>query len=103
MDPRSLNENQMVVYRRIESHYATLLATNPDSVDPLRLIVLGTAGTRKSYLIKMIQDRLCELARHHDVNVSLLCCSPILMLPPTFTAQLSILPFLFPCLAKVLN
>jgi DNA replication protein DnaC len=59
----------MLVYRRIEAHYTTLL-TDQECIDPLRLIMLGTAGTGKSYLIKMIQDRLCEIARDHDAVVS---------------------------------
>lgn len=38
------NENQIIIYKRIESHYATLL-TNPECVDLVKLIVMGTAGT----------------------------------------------------------
>ena len=54
-----------VPYRLVKSSKSSIFEwepdemvfTNPERVDPLRLIVLGTAGTGKSYLIKMIQDR----------------------------------------------
>ncbi|CAB5188618.1 unnamed protein product [Rhizophagus irregularis] len=44
LESQSLNENQIIIYKRIESHYATLL-TNPECVDLVKLIVMGTAGT----------------------------------------------------------
>ncbi|GBC03495.1 hypothetical protein RclHR1_05150005 [Rhizophagus clarus] len=84
VDPQSLNEKQMLVYRRIESHYANLL-TDQECIDPLRLIVLGTAGTGKSYLIKMIQDQLCKIGRDHDVFVS-----PVMLLALTGVAAFNI-------------
>ena len=56
----------------ISLHY---LLTDQEYADSLRLIVLGTAGTGKN---KMIQDRLCEIARDHDVIVS-----PVMLLAPT--------------------
>jgi polynucleotide 5'-kinase involved in rRNA processing len=74
----TLNENQMKVFKRIESHYSTLI-TSPGHIEPLRLIVMGTAGTGKSYLINMIRDRLCEIARNHNINAQ----SPVLVMAPT--------------------
>src|SRR2546430_9662888 len=53
VDCQTLNTNQMRIFKRIESHYETLI-TDPAQLDPLRLVVMGTAGTGKSYLINMI-------------------------------------------------
>ena len=53
VDCQKLNDKQLTIFRRIESHYVDLL-TEPGQIEPLRLIVMGTAGTGKSYLIKMI-------------------------------------------------
>jgi DNA replication protein DnaC len=47
---------------------------------------MGTAGTGKSYLINMICNRLCEIARSHDVNAE----SPIVVLVPTGVAAFNI-------------
>src|SRR5256714_14194465 len=41
VNPHSLNANQRMVYDQIETHYTNLL-TNSESIEPLRLIVLGT-------------------------------------------------------------
>jgi len=74
----------MMVFKRVESHYTTLL-NNPEYIDPLKLIVLGTAGIGKLYLIKMIQDHLCEIARDHNINVS-----PVMLLALTGVAAFNI-------------
>jgi hypothetical protein len=84
LDPDSLNPNQRLVFDRIESHYNTLLS-DLKSTDPLRLIVLGTAGTGKSYLINMIRDRLTEIARDHNIDES-----PLMLLAPTGVAAFNI-------------
>src|SRR5439155_1088008 len=63
---------------RIESHYSDLI-TNPTHHKLLRLIVMGTVGMGKSYLINMIRIHLCEIARSHDVNAE----SPIVVLALT--------------------
>src|SRR5437660_481527 len=68
----------MKVFKRIESHYSDLI-TNSTHHEPLRLIVMGTAGTGKLYLINMIHIHLYEIAGSHDVNAE----SPIVMLVPT--------------------
>src|SRR5204862_79856 len=85
MDYQTLNKKQMKVFKRIESHYSDLI-TNSTHHEPLRLIVMGTAGTGKSYLINMIRIRLCEIARSHDVNAE----SPIVVLAPTGVAAFNI-------------
>ena len=85
MDYQTLNEKQMKVFKQIESHYSDLI-TNSTHHEPLRLIVMGTAGTGKSYLINMIRIRLCEIARSHDVNAE----SPIVVLAPTGVAAFNI-------------
>jgi hypothetical protein len=46
----------MKIFKRIESHYSTLIM-NFEYVEPLKLIVIETAGISKSYLINMIWDR----------------------------------------------
>ncbi|RHZ78599.1 hypothetical protein Glove_159g42 [Diversispora epigaea] len=60
MDYQSLNEKQMTVFKRIELHYQNMLAEHQE--EPLRIIIMGTAGTGKSYLIKAIKCRLNEMA-----------------------------------------
>jgi hypothetical protein len=75
----------MRIFKRIEFHYETLI-TDPGNVELLRLIVMGTAGTRKSYLINMIRDRLREIARNHKTNSQ----SPVLVLAPTEVAAFNI-------------
>jgi len=52
---------------------------NPGQIEPLRLIVIGTAGMGKSYMIKIVQDRLQEIARDHNVDTQ----SLVLVLAPT--------------------
>ena len=49
---QNLNENQKKVFNQIETHYNDILTCN--QVEPLRILVMGTAGTGKSYLIKAI-------------------------------------------------
>jgi len=61
VDYENLNENQKKVFNRIETHYDNILTGRP--VEPLRIIVMGIAGTRKSYLIRAIHKRLCEIER----------------------------------------
>ena len=48
----TLNENQKKVIKRIESHYNDIL-TGIQMV-PLRIMIMGTVGTGKSYLIRTI-------------------------------------------------
>ena len=64
---QSLNANQMRIFKRIESHYESLL-TDPAHVEPLQLIVMGTAGTGKSFLINVIRERLREIARNNNIE-----------------------------------
>ncbi len=82
---QTLNANQIRIFKRIESHYETLI-TDPNNVEPLRLIVMGIAGMEKSYLINMIHDCLQEIARNRKVNSQ----SPILVLALTGIAAFNI-------------
>ena len=52
MNYRTLNENQKIVFKRIESHYHDALEGHQD--EPLRIIMMRTAGTSKTYLIEAI-------------------------------------------------
>ncbi len=52
MNYQTLNENQRIVFKQIESHYSNMLAEH--SVKSLRIIVMRTAGIKKTYLIKGI-------------------------------------------------
>ena len=54
VDYQTLNEKQKIVFKRIESHYHNILMGH--QVEPLRIIIMGTAGTGKSYLIEVIRD-----------------------------------------------
>ena len=55
-DPLNLQQKQLLVYKAVQEHHTT---ANPE---PLRMIVSGTAGTGKSYLIHclrlLLQDQL---------------------------------------------
>jgi hypothetical protein len=82
MDYQSLNDNQKRVFNRIESHYNDVLAGN--QVDPLRIIVMGTAGTGKTYLIKAIRKRLREMTGTGIRS------SPMIVLAPTGVAAFNI-------------
>ena len=59
-DPSNLQGKQLQVYTTVREHFQ---AHNPP---PLRMIVSGTAGTGKSYLIHclrlLLQDQLCVAA-----------------------------------------
>src|SRR3989337_3649206 len=56
VDYENLNEKQKTIFNRIESHYSSILTGN--SVEPLRIIIMGTAGTGKSYLIRGKRKKL---------------------------------------------
>ena len=57
---QNLNENQKKIFNRIETHYNNILTHN--QVELLRILVIGTAGTGKSYLIKAIREHLHRMA-----------------------------------------
>lgn len=61
VDFQMLNNKQMKIFKRIEVHYIALTA-DPNYFEPLRIIIMGTAGTGKSYLIQAIRCRLLEIA-----------------------------------------
>ncbi|GBC15565.1 ATP-dependent DNA helicase PIF1 [Rhizophagus irregularis DAOM 181602=DAOM 197198] len=85
VDPHTLNEKQKIIFERVESHYQALIL-NPGNVDALNVIVMGTAGTGKSYLINMIRSRLQEIARNNNITEH----SPVLVLAPTGVAAFNI-------------
>ena len=60
IDYQSLNEKQQKVFKRIETHYNDIITGK--KVEPLRVLVMGTAGTGKSYLIKAIRVQLHKMA-----------------------------------------
>ena len=60
IDYQMLNDNQKIVFKRIESYYLDMLAGH--QVDPLKIIVMGTTETGKTYLIKAIWSKLQEMA-----------------------------------------
>ena len=53
VDYQMLNEKQMIIFNRIETHYNAVITAH-NQVEPLRLIIMGIAGTGKSYLINAI-------------------------------------------------
>src|SRR6266487_5043193 len=81
VDYESLNAKQKNIFKRIESHYNSILAGN--SIKALRIIIMGTAGTGKSYLIKAIRRRLSTM----DVNGSKV---PVKVIAPTGVASFNI-------------
>jgi hypothetical protein len=84
VDYWTLNENQMIVFRKIERHYNAII-TNHNQVNPLRLIIMGIAGTGKSYLINAIRGRLQEIATNNGAEIS-----PVVVLAPTGVAAFNI-------------
>ncbi|CAB4437352.1 unnamed protein product [Rhizophagus irregularis] len=60
MNYQILNDNQKIIFERIKSHYHDTLKGYKD--EPLKIIVMGTAGTRKTYLIEAIRSKLREMA-----------------------------------------
>lgn len=56
VDVRSLNEEQLRAYNIVSSHYRSVL--NGDNPEPLYMLVCGTAGSGKSFLISAIAQTL---------------------------------------------
>src|SRR5205823_11240396 len=81
IDVRNLNQKQKVVLTRIESHYNDVLMGK--QVDPLRIIIMGTAGTGKSYLIRAIRERLQKMSREESEP-------PVIVIAPTGVAAFNI-------------
>ncbi|CAG8802972.1 2782_t:CDS:2, partial [Cetraspora pellucida] len=81
IDYQTLNEDQKTVLNRIETHYRSILEGH--QVEPLKIIIMGTAGTGKSYLIRAIRDRL-RMMTVDKVD------SPVLVLAPTGVAAFNI-------------
>ena len=52
VDYTTLNEKQKQIFKRIESHYLNM--TVGHQVEPLKIMIMGTAGTGESYLKKSI-------------------------------------------------
>jgi len=76
-----LNEQQKIIFTRIESHYNSILEGN--LIEPLRIVIMGTAGTGKSYLIKAIRKRL------NTMNISG-SKAPVKVIAPTGVAAYNI-------------
>ncbi|GES76663.1 ATP-dependent DNA helicase Pif1-like [Rhizophagus clarus] len=81
VDYQTLNGNQKIIFKRIESHYNDVF--NGHQIDPLRIIVMGTARIGKTYLIKAIRSRLQEMVGTGSK-------SPIIVLVPTGVAAFNI-------------
>ena len=81
IDFQTLNEKQESVLTRIESHYNDILMGK--QVEALRMIIMGTAGTEKSYLIRAIQERLQIMAETGQNP-------PVIVLAPTGVAAFNI-------------
>ncbi len=60
MNYETLNEKQKMVFNQIESHYNSILKGH--QVESLRIIIIGIAGTGKTYLINSIWSRLYQMA-----------------------------------------
>ncbi|GBB95753.1 hypothetical protein RclHR1_26020002 [Rhizophagus clarus] len=81
VDYQVLNGNQKIIFKQIEFHYNDVL--NGHQIDPLKIIVMGTAETGKTYLIKAIRSRLQKM-----VGTGLK--SPIIVLAPIGIAAFNI-------------
>ena len=67
MNYTTLNKKQKQIFKRIESHYLNMTAGH--QVEPLKIMIMGTAGTGKSYLIKSIRNMLKESGGNESVLV----------------------------------
>ncbi|CAG8693793.1 19015_t:CDS:2 [Cetraspora pellucida] len=83
IDYQTLNEIQMKIFKRFEFHYNSIIIDS--NTIPLRVIIMGTAGTGKSYLINAIQQRLQEIAKRNRID-----SSPVIVLAPTGVAAFNI-------------
>ena len=67
---QKLNNKQRTVFNRIETHYNNILVDKWSKA--LRIIIMGTAETGKSYLIRTIRKKLntiAECRQHTPVQV----------------------------------
>jgi ATP-dependent DNA helicase PIF1 len=78
---QNLNEKQKLIFERIEAHYHNIMSGQ--QVDALRILIMGTAGTGKSYLIKAIRQRLRTMSSNSEK-------SPVLVIAPTGVAAFNI-------------
>jgi hypothetical protein len=85
VDFQTLNNKQMIIFKRIEEHYIASI-TDPSHDDPLEIIIMSTAGIGKSHLIQAVRCRLLEIAKNNGSIVK----SPILVLAPTGVAAFNI-------------
>src|SRR3954452_7986152 len=81
IDIRNLNQNQNQVLTRIESHYNDILIGK--KVDLLKIIIMGTAGTGKSYLIRAIREKLQTMCEEESNP-------PVIVIAPTGGAAFNI-------------
>ena len=70
-----------VIFMQIENHYNAILSGQQTKA--LRILVMGTAGTGKSFLIRAIRGRLRNMAGNG-------CKSPVLVIAPTGVAAFNI-------------
>ena len=77
----NLNEMQKTIFKKIEDHYYDTISEK--HVEPLRMLIMGTAGTGKSYLIKAVRSRLHTMAGNEAE-------SPVLVIAPTGVAAFNI-------------
>ncbi|CAG8727492.1 3557_t:CDS:2, partial [Cetraspora pellucida] len=86
MDPEDIPEElqdltkikEMLITQIFTVHYIAA-TVDYNNVESFRIIIIGTARTEKSYLIKVVVAWLNELAKDHDVEKKL----PVLLLAPT--------------------
>ena len=81
VDYENLNEKQKIIFNRIESHYNSILTGN--LVELLRIIIISTAGTGKSYLIRAIWKRL-SIIKNSESKI------PVKVIAPTRVASFNI-------------
>jgi GTPase SAR1 family protein len=78
---QNLNEKQKIIFDRIETHYKNTIFGH--QVEALRILIMGTAGTGKSYLIKAIRGRLRTMATN-EIKL------PVILIAPTGVAAFNI-------------
>ena len=84
----TLNDTQAVIVDRIRIHYSAIL--EGQGLDPIHAIVMGTAGTGKSYLINAIKLQLDHITYQQRDRLGGSLKSPVALLAPTGVAAFNI-------------
>src|SRR4051812_41749781 len=78
---QNLNKKQKIIFNRIVTHYNDTILDH--QVEMLRILIMRTARTRKSYFIKAIRGQLHTIAENRTKL-------PVIVITPTGVAAFNI-------------